>query len=481
MKVSEIRKWLDRDGTRLTRSLGQHFLHDARQLDRIVSLAELRPADQVLEIGAGLGPLTERLLAAVPRGRVRAFEKDARLAALLSERLGDHAHLRVERADALRVLQWTAEDWTCWRMVSNLPYSVASPILVELTQTARSPERMVVTLQQEVAERVCASSGSRDYGVLTLLVQSRYEPGATFAIGRDCFFPVPKVDSACLRLDLRREPWLRTESEAGTFERLVRRAFSQRRKMIPKLLLQDWPADALAEALIATGIDRQARAEHVSLEQYVALARWLVQAGLPRGSTTRSQSTNEEIFEVVDDRDEVQGRLPRSEVHRRGLKHRAVHVLVFNQAGHLFLQRRSSTKDCFPGVWDSSAAGHLGVGESYQACAVRELAEELGWQSDRPLERLFKLDACEATGQEFVWVYRCVADGPFELHPEEIAEGGWFEPAAVTAWVTERPGDFAPSFPLIWGQLARQQPEDHEAPASRTSEGTFALPEGPPV
>ena len=458
MKVSEIRKWLDRDRTRLTRSLGQHFLHDGQQLDRIVSLAELRPADQILEIGPGLGPLTERLLAAVPRGRVRAFEKDARLAALLTRRLGDHAHLQVERADALRVLQWATEDWTGWRMVSNLPYSVASPILVELAQTAQPPERMVVTLQQEVADRVCASPGSRDYGVLTLLVQSRYEPGARFAIGRNCFFPVPKVDSACLRLDLRRQPALRTRAEAGTFERLVRRAFSQRRKMIPKLLQQDWPTDALAEALTATGIDRQARAEHVSFDQYVALARWLVQAGLERLSSTRRKPINEEIFEVVDDRDEVQGRLPRSEVHRRGLKHRAVHILVFNRAGQLFLQRRSLTKDCFPGVWDSSAAGHLNVGESYDAAAVRELAEELGWHSDLPLERLFKLDAVEATGQEFVWVYRCQADGPFALHPEEIAGGDWFEPGMVTAWVTERPGDFAPSFPLIWGELARRDP-----------------------
>jgi len=456
MKASEIRKWLDQNGVRLTRSLGQHFLHDPHQLDRIVALAELQSDDRVLEIGPGLGPLTERLLAAVPQGRVRAFEKDARLAALLCQRLGDCPRLQVERADALRVLQWEPEDWTGWRMVSNLPYSVASPILVELAQTAQPPKRLVVTLQEEVADRVRAGPGSRDYGVLSLLVQLRYEPGARFPIARECFLPVPKVNSACIRLEGRREPLLATESEAGTFERLVRRAFSQRRKMIPKLLRQDWPAAALEEALAAVGIDRQARAEHVSLDQYVALTRWLVRAGLERRTATRSQRSKEEIFEVVNEQDEVQGRLPRSEVHRRNLRHRAVHILVFNRVGQLFLQRRSMTKDCFPGVWDSSAAGHLAVGEAYAAAAVRELAEELGWKSESPLEPLFKLDAGAATGHEFVWVYRCVAEGPFVLHPEEIAEGGWFDAEAVTSWVAAQPEQFAPSFPLIWQTLAHQ-------------------------
>lgn len=455
MKRSEIREWLDRHGIRPRRLLGQHFLHDGDQLDRIVGLAELRPDDWVLEIGPGLGPLTERLLAAVPQGRVRAWEKDERLAAVLLERLGGTERLQVERADALRVLQGAAEDWTGWRMVSNLPYGVASPILVELAQTPHPPERLVVTLQAEVADRVCAGPGSRDYGLLSLLLRLRYEVGPRFGIGRECFHPIPKVNSACVRLDLRPEPWLRTESELGTFERLVRRGFSQRRKMMSKLLRQDWPLEAVDQVLAVAGVDRRARAEQVGLEQYVEMTRWLVAAGLTRRSLTRRKSMREEIFEVVDERDEVQGRLPRSEVHRRGLKHRAVHILVFNRAGQLFLQRRSLTKDCFPGVWDSSASGHLDVGESYDAGAVRELWEELSWRCERPLERLFKVAACEATGQEFVWVYRCEGEGPFRLQEEEIAEGGWFDSAAVTAWVDSRPGDFAPGFVLIWGEYLR--------------------------
>lgn len=160
----------------------------------------------------------------------------------------------------------------------------------------------------------------------------------------------------------------------------------------------------------------------------------------------------DEIFEIVNERDEVIGQAPRREVHRRGLRHRAVHVLVFNRAGKLFLQKRSMLKDCFPGTWDSSASGHLAVGETYDACALREVVEELGWRMESP-RRLFKVDACPATGQEFVWVYRVEGEGPFTLQPEEISEGGWFSGGEIEAWLAERPADFAPAFRLIWERV----------------------------
>jgi len=161
----------------------------------------------------------------------------------------------------------------------------------------------------------------------------------------------------------------------------------------------------------------------------------------------------EEIFDVVNERDEVVGRETRPNVHRLGLRHRAAHILVFNAQGDLFLQKRSQFKDRHPGVWDSSASGHVDHGESYEACAVRELAEELGLRVSAPPERLFKLDACAATGEEFVWVYRCRAEGPFVLPPEEIEKGGWFGPDAVSRWLEARPEEFAPTFPLIWKRL----------------------------
>jgi isopentenyldiphosphate isomerase len=159
---------------------------------------------------------------------------------------------------------------------------------------------------------------------------------------------------------------------------------------------------------------------------------------------------SEEIFDVVNERDEVIGRERRSEVHRRGLRHRAVHVLVFNARGQVFLQKRSMSKDMFPGAWDSSASGHLDSGEDYDACAVRELREEIGLCVDRPPGRILRIEACEDTGQEFVWVYRCESEGPFTLHPEEIERGGWFGAGEVTRWVTERPEDFARAFVLVW-------------------------------
>ena len=165
---------------------------------------------------------------------------------------------------------------------------------------------------------------------------------------------------------------------------------------------------------------------------------------------------NEEIFDVVNDRDEVIGQKPRSEIHRLKLNHRAVHVLVFNSRVELFLQKRSMKKDCFPGAWDSSASGHVDSGESYDACAVRELREEIGLELAAPPERLFHVAACPETGREFVWVYRCAAEGPFTLHPEEIECGGWFASAALNRWLEGRPGEFASGFVLIWKELLRR-------------------------
>jgi isopentenyldiphosphate isomerase len=161
----------------------------------------------------------------------------------------------------------------------------------------------------------------------------------------------------------------------------------------------------------------------------------------------------EEIFDVVNERDEVIGRAPRREVHRLGLRHRAVHVLVFNSRGQVFLQKRSLAKDRQPGLWDSSASGHLDAGEDYDACAARELGEELGWHPPGPLERLFKLPAAPETGQEHVWVYRCAGEGPFRLHPGEIERGGWFAPQEVSRWLADRPEELADAFRVIWAQV----------------------------
>jgi isopentenyldiphosphate isomerase len=159
---------------------------------------------------------------------------------------------------------------------------------------------------------------------------------------------------------------------------------------------------------------------------------------------------SEEVFDVVNERDEVVDRKPRSEVHRLGLLHRAVHVLVFDSRGRVFLQKRSMKKDRQPGLWDSSASGHVDSGEDYDACCLRELQEEIGLRLAVCPERLFKIDVCPETDREFVRVYRCEAEGPFELNADEIERGDWFTPEKVTWWMVERPDDFASAFRLIW-------------------------------
>jgi 16S rRNA (adenine1518-N6/adenine1519-N6)-dimethyltransferase len=337
MTPTETRQLLAAKGIRLTKSLGQSFLHDANQLRRIVAAAELTKADRVLEIGPGLGPLTELLVEQA--GEVLAIEKDARLVQVLKERfnLGQASHLpmnigsqegplslsrspsegerspsgpvrglagsKQERAgvgflsptrtdelkgtgstpglqllhdDALEYLRREARDWSGWKLVANLPYSVASPILVELAQGGHGPQRMVATLQLEVAKRLSATPGNPDYGLLTLLVQLDYQSQSWFKIPASCFFPEPDVDSACVCL-VRREQRLLGPETRDTFARIVKRSFCQRRKMMFKLLKADWPEARLATEFERLKLPPQVRAEEVSPEQFARMAQALFQ------------------------------------------------------------------------------------------------------------------------------------------------------------------------------------------------------------
>jgi 16S rRNA (adenine1518-N6/adenine1519-N6)-dimethyltransferase len=273
MRLSEIKQVLASGEIRLTRSLGQNFLHDGNQLRRIIEAADLKPTDKVLEIGAGLGPLTELLVENA--GHVLAIEKDRRLVEILRQRLATATNLELLRDDALDYVRREPKNWSGWKLVANLPYSVASPILIALGQAKEGPQRMVATLQLEVAERLMAKPGGKDYGVLTLLVQLRYQPRSWFRISASCFFPAPDVDSACVTLVRRPEPLLGDE-QAGTFAKIVKRAFSQRRKMMLKLLKQDWTQDRLARAFEEVGLSSRVRAEDVNLERFVRLTRLLI-------------------------------------------------------------------------------------------------------------------------------------------------------------------------------------------------------------
>jgi 16S rRNA (adenine1518-N6/adenine1519-N6)-dimethyltransferase len=271
VKLSEIKQILTEREWKLTKSLGQNFLHDQNQLRRIVAAAELGPADKVLEIGPGLGPLTELLAGSA--GEVLAIEKDRRLFDFLREKFSGALRVKLLHDDALRYVEQNRE-WADWKLVANLPYSVASPILVELAQSPKRPERMVATLQREVAQRLMARADDDDYGVLTLLVQLDYEPRDSFKIPATCFFPAPNVDSMCVVLQRRARPLLAEEQRAA-FVKIVKRAFSQRRKMMLKLLKEDWAADKLAGAFETLKISPQERAEKLSLEKFVELTKFL--------------------------------------------------------------------------------------------------------------------------------------------------------------------------------------------------------------
>ena len=279
MKLTEMRELLAQRDIQLTKSLGQNFLHDAHQLERIAAAAELTATDKVLEIGPGLGPLTELLLKKC--GQVLAIELDGRLVDFLQERytaqLADDAspQLELHHDDALKFLQREPRDWRDWKLVANLPYSVASPILVELSAGSRAPKMIVVTLQLEVAQRLMAPTDDDHYGILTLLVQLDFQPRGWFKIPPGCFFPSPEVDSACVCLVRRATPLL-TDEKRDTFRRIVKKSFSQRRKMMLKLLKQDWPKEKLEAIFAELKISPLERAEKLSLEQFVALTEFLL-------------------------------------------------------------------------------------------------------------------------------------------------------------------------------------------------------------
>ena len=203
-----------------------------------------------------------------------AIEKDRRLVEHLRHRFEDIPHFKLLHQDALEHFKNQDTDWTHWKFVSNLPYSVASPLLVDLALMTRGPRQLVVTLQHEVARRICAKPGTKEYGRLTLLVQFNYVPDSMFKISPHCFFPEPRVDSACLSLRRRDKPIL-PNSLQGTYTTLIKRAFSQRRKMMRKNLRGNWPDEQIDDAMTTVGLDKKIRAERVTLEQFARLTELL--------------------------------------------------------------------------------------------------------------------------------------------------------------------------------------------------------------
>jgi 16S rRNA (adenine1518-N6/adenine1519-N6)-dimethyltransferase len=241
-------------------------LIDGNILQIILREADVRRDETVLEIGPGLGVLTEKLL---ERARhVVAIEKDKRLCEYLQQQF---AGLELLHGDAVKVLASPfASLASGFKVVSNLPYSISTPILERLVEGNLKPRRMVVTLQREVAQRLAAQPRTKDYGALTLFTQLNYHCTVAHVVSSGCFYPSPHVESAIVVLD-RRDPRVKLESGAP-FHEIVRAGFGQRRKMLRKLLISFGDVDA---AFAINSISPVARAEELSLEQWIALANAL--------------------------------------------------------------------------------------------------------------------------------------------------------------------------------------------------------------
>ncbi|MBI4425443.1 MAG: ribosomal RNA small subunit methyltransferase A, partial [Elusimicrobia bacterium] len=246
----------------------QHFLADPAAADRIVAAAAPSAGERVLEVGPGRGILTERLLAA--GARVLAVEIDERLAAELSARLQGRENFELRRADFLE-LELAALPAPV-KIVSNLPYSVATPILQHLLPWPGWTEA-VLMFQKEVAERIQAGPGSRDYGVLSVSVALFAEASRVFDLGRYAFRPPPKVESSVVRLRRLPRPRAPEGLAPESILRVAKAAFSQRRKMAanPLASVLGFSRETVAAALTRTGIAPQARAEDISLDQYSRL------------------------------------------------------------------------------------------------------------------------------------------------------------------------------------------------------------------
>ena len=433
---------LEKLGASPRKSLGQNFLHDNNLARWIVERLELMPGDHVLEIGPGLGALTQWL----PLDRVSAtlLEKDRLFASFLQERFNGPA-VEVKLGDALQYDKRTLFCKGEVKLIGNLPYYVSTPLIFHFSAEPCPISRMVLTVQKEVGNRLTASPRSGEYGSLSVLLQRRWEIKRLRVLPPSVFLPRPEVDSLVIELNKKHPTDIEAISEQW-FAKVVKTGFSERRKKLTNTLAKLVPSKAVEEALIADGLGGLARAEELSPMAWVNLAKRLggIRSEGSANATPPVGVDPKESLQVVDEQDRSIRGVDRATVHAERLLHRAIHIFVLNNAGELFLQRRSYRKDTFPRKWDSSAAGHVDLGESYEACATRELREELGLV-DQPRE-IGRVPASEKTGQEFIRIYQAEADEIIDLNEEEIETGGFFPLSVIDEWIRQRPEDFASGF-----------------------------------
>jgi len=259
------------------RRMGQNFLVDPRQLERIAHTVGATAGDKVLEIGAGLGALTEQLLAT--GATLYAVEKDAKFTKVLGERFPDSKNLQVIHSDILELdlAAYAQAEPKSLIVVGNLPFSMTSPILEFLLKQRQWVKRAVFTIQKEVAQRIVAKPGTKAYSSLTMLTHVAFEPSLVFTIPPNCFYPQPKVTSAVIQLDAIPEPIVPPDEEEGVLK-LVRLIFTHRRKTLLNALSipgVGLSREEIVKRLLEISIDPVRRPETFNLKEMLQLSRAL--------------------------------------------------------------------------------------------------------------------------------------------------------------------------------------------------------------
>ncbi len=274
MRVDEIRQTLRALGVKPRRERGQSFLLDEAIAQRIADQAELSKEDVVLEIGPGLGILTEPLLRRA--GQVVGVEVDARLCEAVKRRLWSFGNLTLINSDILKVdlsRLPAGEGSGRLSVVSNLPYHVTSPVLDYILRNRALIELAVLTLQDEVARRTVCGPGSKEYGILSVVIQNYTRPEALFSIEPPSFYPSPRVRSTVVRLRMRTSPAIATNERL--LSRVLKAAFSQRRKMLKNALRTSFPSEMVDNLSSECRIDLRRRAETLSLPEFGQLTEAL--------------------------------------------------------------------------------------------------------------------------------------------------------------------------------------------------------------
>jgi len=274
-KKETIPYLLNRYGLKPQKGLGQNFLSDPGSLQKVIRAADIHPEDTVLEIGPGLGSLTH--LIAQAAARVIAVELDSHLVDALEEILQPYPHVELIHADILEVNLNNLFSSPGYLVVANIPYYITSALLRQLLEASFPPARLVLTIQKEVAERICAEAGN--LSLLALSVQVYGQPEIIDTIPAGAFYPVPKVDSAVVRVDIYPEPLIPSE-HLDMFFSLIKAGFSQKRKTITNAISAGmrWDKEKTATLLTRSNIDPKRRAQTLSMDEWKQLVETAVKA-----------------------------------------------------------------------------------------------------------------------------------------------------------------------------------------------------------